>query len=84
MRIRTAVAAFAELCLTTRLCDLIIDLTFKIGAKIRPVLTFARNEGFIFKKHCLFLILIEIKGARFFEIKSIRSWQNADFNKSTG
>jgi hypothetical protein len=49
MRIRTAVAAFAELCLTTRLCDLNIDFTFKIGAKIRPILIFARNRIFIFE-----------------------------------
>jgi hypothetical protein len=44
MRIRTAVAAFAELCLTTRLCD----LTFKIGAKIGPVSTFEQTLAFIF------------------------------------
>ena len=53
MRIRTAVAAFAELCLTTRLCDLSVDFTFKIGAKIRPVLIFARNGVFIFLKYSL-------------------------------
>ena len=44
MRIRTAVAAFAELCLTTRLCD----LTFKIGAKIAPVFIFEQINAFIF------------------------------------
>jgi hypothetical protein len=65
MRIRTAVAAFAELCLTTRLCDLIVDLTFKIGAKIGPLLTFGQTLPTFFlniKKNFLAISKFYFKG----------------------